>query len=505
MDGRRTRIWAPRAPSSRTRTGADPAPPGGHCHRPGGRCSRHRGSISSCRLARRGRIMRGAYWRGGDQLDAGWVPATALLVRRQAVDSAGLLDERFFLYGEDIEWCWRMRRAGWSIGVCSRGARSSPGGRQRFSHLCRRGGPAPYGRGRDRGGAKAPRRSLCALLRPCHRPCAQTRGASPRAVHGTANERERSCAHVAPSGGARDGVSGNGVTEDELVASVVISTFNRADALIETLETLAQQDLAHDRYEVIVVDDGSTDHTWSVLDSGIDAVRPENASGTRRTAASRPAGTRGSARLGGGTSSSSATTSSPRRTSSAATWRCSSACPATGWSAPSASAIPSPIHPSGAIWTSSSASSSEHERHTRSPRGCGRWPGRPRATSHCRAPTSSGSDCSTSASGPHARTRTSPQRARRIGIRFVYATEIDCVHNDQTADLARYCNFQERGARDTVALCAKTPELHGAAPIARVNGPISRADGVQLALKKLGKLGLAFRSLPSPVRGHQGR
>jgi N-acetylglucosaminyl-diphospho-decaprenol L-rhamnosyltransferase len=67
----------------------------------------------------RGRVLRGAYWRGGDQHDAGWVPATALLVRREAVDSAGLLDERFFLYGEDIEWCWRMRRAGWKIGVCS--------------------------------------------------------------------------------------------------------------------------------------------------------------------------------------------------------------------------------------------------------------------------------------------------------------------------------------------------------------------------------------------------
>ena len=67
----------------------------------------------------RGRILRGAYWSGGDQLDAGWVPATALLVRREAVDSAGLLDESFFLYGEDIEWCWRLRRAGWSIGVCS--------------------------------------------------------------------------------------------------------------------------------------------------------------------------------------------------------------------------------------------------------------------------------------------------------------------------------------------------------------------------------------------------
>ena len=23
------------------------------------------------------------------------------------------------MYGEDLEWCWRMRRAGWGIGVCS--------------------------------------------------------------------------------------------------------------------------------------------------------------------------------------------------------------------------------------------------------------------------------------------------------------------------------------------------------------------------------------------------
>jgi N-acetylglucosaminyl-diphospho-decaprenol L-rhamnosyltransferase len=67
----------------------------------------------------RGRILRGAYWRGGDQLTAGWVPGTAMIVRREAVEQVGLLDDRFFLYGEDIEWCWRMRRAGWRVGVCS--------------------------------------------------------------------------------------------------------------------------------------------------------------------------------------------------------------------------------------------------------------------------------------------------------------------------------------------------------------------------------------------------
>jgi GT2 family glycosyltransferase len=42
-----------------------------------------------------------------------------MIARRTTVESVGLLDERFFLYGEDIEWCWRMRGAGWKVGVCS--------------------------------------------------------------------------------------------------------------------------------------------------------------------------------------------------------------------------------------------------------------------------------------------------------------------------------------------------------------------------------------------------
>jgi GT2 family glycosyltransferase len=32
--------------------------------------------------------------------------------------AVGTLDDRLFLYGEDREWCWRMARAGWAIGVC---------------------------------------------------------------------------------------------------------------------------------------------------------------------------------------------------------------------------------------------------------------------------------------------------------------------------------------------------------------------------------------------------
>jgi GT2 family glycosyltransferase len=35
------------------------------------------------------------------------------VVRRSALDQVGLLDERFFMYGEDIDWSYRFRKAGW--------------------------------------------------------------------------------------------------------------------------------------------------------------------------------------------------------------------------------------------------------------------------------------------------------------------------------------------------------------------------------------------------------
>lgn len=46
---------------------------------------------------------------------ADWVTGAALLVRRSAIDEVGLMDEGFFLYYEDIEWCHRMRDNGWDV------------------------------------------------------------------------------------------------------------------------------------------------------------------------------------------------------------------------------------------------------------------------------------------------------------------------------------------------------------------------------------------------------
>ncbi len=44
-----------------------------------------------------------------------FVTGCALLVKRAALERAGLLDERFFMYFEETEWCVRIRRAGFRI------------------------------------------------------------------------------------------------------------------------------------------------------------------------------------------------------------------------------------------------------------------------------------------------------------------------------------------------------------------------------------------------------
>jgi GT2 family glycosyltransferase len=47
----------------------------------------------------------------------GFASGAALLVRREAWDAAGGFDERYFMYGEDLDLALRLRLAGWGIGV----------------------------------------------------------------------------------------------------------------------------------------------------------------------------------------------------------------------------------------------------------------------------------------------------------------------------------------------------------------------------------------------------
>lgn len=44
-----------------------------------------------------------------------WVSGAAVWLRRDALDAVGGWDERYFMYLEDVDLCWRLRRAGWSV------------------------------------------------------------------------------------------------------------------------------------------------------------------------------------------------------------------------------------------------------------------------------------------------------------------------------------------------------------------------------------------------------
>jgi N-acetylglucosaminyl-diphospho-decaprenol L-rhamnosyltransferase len=47
-----------------------------------------------------------------------WVMGACMLVRRDAIDAVGGLDESFFLFSEETDWCYRFARAGWKVLFC---------------------------------------------------------------------------------------------------------------------------------------------------------------------------------------------------------------------------------------------------------------------------------------------------------------------------------------------------------------------------------------------------
>ncbi len=47
--------------------------------------------------------------------EVGAVVGAFMMLRREAIDRVGLLDETFFMYGEDLDWCKRIGEAGWRI------------------------------------------------------------------------------------------------------------------------------------------------------------------------------------------------------------------------------------------------------------------------------------------------------------------------------------------------------------------------------------------------------
>ncbi len=47
--------------------------------------------------------------------DVDWVSGAAIWLRREALDTVGGWDEDYFMYVEDVDVCWRLRRIGWRV------------------------------------------------------------------------------------------------------------------------------------------------------------------------------------------------------------------------------------------------------------------------------------------------------------------------------------------------------------------------------------------------------
>jgi N-acetylglucosaminyl-diphospho-decaprenol L-rhamnosyltransferase len=47
--------------------------------------------------------------------DVDWLMGAALMARREAIEQVGPMDERFFMYSEELDWCRRFREAGWRV------------------------------------------------------------------------------------------------------------------------------------------------------------------------------------------------------------------------------------------------------------------------------------------------------------------------------------------------------------------------------------------------------
>lgn len=49
------------------------------------------------------------------EMEVDSVVGAFLLIRKSIIDKIGLLDEKFFMYGEDLDWCWRCKEACFTV------------------------------------------------------------------------------------------------------------------------------------------------------------------------------------------------------------------------------------------------------------------------------------------------------------------------------------------------------------------------------------------------------
>jgi GT2 family glycosyltransferase len=60
-------------------------------------------------------MLLGGYWPHTEERVVDWAIGAFLLLPREAVKAAGSLSEEYFLFGEDMEWCFRLTNEGFPV------------------------------------------------------------------------------------------------------------------------------------------------------------------------------------------------------------------------------------------------------------------------------------------------------------------------------------------------------------------------------------------------------
>lgn len=55
------------------------------------------------------------WWDFSDVRDVDMVMGAFMLVRREVIDQVGTMDESYFMYSEEADWCYRIKKQGWQI------------------------------------------------------------------------------------------------------------------------------------------------------------------------------------------------------------------------------------------------------------------------------------------------------------------------------------------------------------------------------------------------------